>query len=252
MCLIAVSYFATPNYPLIVAANRDEAYERPAQPAHFWGENKNILAGRDQKAGGSWLGVTKQGKLAAVTNIRKTEQQKKRSRGQLVTDVLTATSKVETTCATIKEESDYYNGFNLLAYEREEFLYLSSETRKLEKLQPGLHVISNAERSISWPKTKRATERFQEAIDTYPEDELAAPLFNLLSDRKQPKTSHLPDTGVGIETEKLLAPIFIKSDSYGTRCQTVLFFHKSGKISFYEKRIEEGWQLNAFEFFTKN
>ncbi|GIU82487.1 MAG: NRDE family protein [Acidobacteria bacterium] len=248
MCLLVFAYRMHPEYEFIFAGNRDEFYSRPSEVAKFWEENPDVLAGRDLVHGGTWLGITRSGRFATVTNYRQPGQKEgKRSRGRLVSDFLMTQKSpkeyLEDICA-----SDY-TGFNLLVgdFLASEIAYFSNREDNLGAfriLQSGIYGLSNHLLDTEWHKVKRAKAFLEKALqrkEICPDE-----LFRFLEDRTQADESSLPNTGIGIELEKLLSPIFVETPIYGTRCSTVILLKKSGKLTF----IERNHQLKQEQKFT--
>lgn len=251
MCLIVFAYNVHPSYRLILAANRDEFYERPSSSADFWKDHPQVLAGRDLKSGGTWLGVTRVGKLAAVTNYRDPSSLKSDapSRGGLVSRYLTGKQNAQNYLKKISEQTGQYNGFNLLAGDDNDLFVFSSRGPK-QKLKPGLYGLSNHLLDTPWPKIKRAKKMMKGAMDKKG-PALEKDLFALLADRRVPPDEKLPSTGVGLEWERLLSPIFIESATYGTRSSTILMIGKNRRIRFVEKVFDgrkDPWIENSFSF----
>jgi uncharacterized protein with NRDE domain len=251
MCLIVLSYKTHPIYKLIFAANRDEFYERPTRPADFWEEHKGLLAGKDLKEGGTWLGITTKGKFAAITNYRDFNNIKKNasSRGHIVTDYLTQNIPVEKFAQKLILTSDEYNGYNFFFGGIDSLSYFSNETNKLEEISPGIHGLSNHLLNTPWPKVERSKRIFNEIIK---ENNLNIEnIFTLLMDRFAPPDEELPDTGVGIEIERLSSTIFISSAVYGTRSSTIVLIDKNDEAIFIERTYEPGttsWNERHFNF----
>jgi uncharacterized protein with NRDE domain len=251
MCLIFVAYENHPRYPLVVAANRDEFYRRPTAPAGFWPEHPALLAGRDLEGGGTWLGISRSGRFAAVTNYR--EPGKARvdapSRGHLVSAFLL---REDTPMQYLKRVSAHgadYNGFNLLAGDRSGFCWYSNRADGPRELSPGVYALSNHLLDTSWPKVARGRAGFQSILagETLDEDGL----LELLADRTTALEEDLPDTGVGPDLERVLSPIFISSERYGTRSSTVLCLDDEGRASFVERSYGPGGRVTGtvgFEF----
>lgn len=228
MCLILFAFRVHPMYPLIVAANRDEFLERPTAVADFWSDHEGILAGRDLAAGGTWLGVTRKGRFAAVTNFRDLRRSRPSvplSRGSLVVSALRGELDLTT--------GNRYDGFNLLFGNASRLQYSNNIDGSLSDVQPDVHGLSNYLLNTPWPKVHKAKAAFREAIAVeQPEPEA---LFNVLWDRSIAPDDQLPDTGIGIERERALSPAFISTTGYGTRCSTVVLFGSDGVIRFEER-----------------
>lgn len=240
MCLIVFSYKKHPQYPLIFAANRDEHYERPSRAARFWDNNPNILAGKDLKAGGTWMGINKWGEFSAITNYRDPEIEKENppSRGKLVFDFLQTDKNAQVYLSELQSHADQYMGFNLLAGSLDQLGYYSNQQDDILFLDSGLYGLSNHLLETSWPKVRRAKKNLSHIIQ---DDSITLePLFDLLADDREAPDEELPDTGIPKEIEKKVSPIFIKSDGYGTRCSTVLLIDHHGKATFAERRFKPG------------
>lgn len=236
MCLIFVAHRIHPRYPIIIAANRDEFYVRPTAGACFWTEAPEVLAGRDLKAGGTWLGVTRQGRFAAVTNVRGPVAQREgaMSRGRLVSQYLTQRAAPMEYCHTLLPNLDQYNGFNLIIGDEQRLCYLSSHPDGLHELSPGIYGLSNDRLDTPWPKVRKGKVMFERILERpmlSPDD-----LLRLLMDRRCPPDELLPDTGVGLRWERVLAPIFIASEFYGTRASTAILVANDGRVTFVERR----------------
>jgi uncharacterized protein with NRDE domain len=249
MCLILLAYRSHPDYPLILAANRDEFYDRPTAPAQFWSEAPRLLAGRDLRRGGTWLGVTRDGRWAAVTNFRETARTMTggRSRGELVKGFLAGGESPEAFFAQLNAEAGTYPGFNLLAGTPEELWYFSNRADGGRPLAPGLYGLSNALLDTPWPKVVRSRKALASAL-ALTGFSLEAELFALLADRRVPPDSDLPDTGFGLPWERLLSPPFILSPAYGTRSSTVLTLSGDGQASLIERTFPPG---EGPDFFTE-
>ena len=255
MCLIVFSYKQHPKYELVFAANRDENYERPTREAQFWNEHPHILAGKDLKAEGTWMGITKTGAFSALTNYRDPSISKEDppSRGQLVLDFLKDPSPPQQYLQHIDQYADRYMGFNLLAGNLDNIGYYSNQQRDIKLLNSGIYGLSNHLLDTPWPKIKRAKSSLNEVLQSDNISEEA--LFDLLADEEEASEEELPDTGIPKEIEKKVSPIFIKSDGYGTRCSTVLLIDNEGQVTFTERRFKAGTQQiineNRYQFSIK-
>lgn len=253
MCLILFAYEAHPQYRLIVAANRDEFYTRPTQAAAFWPDAPAVLAGRDLQHGGTWLGTTRAGRFAAVTNYRDpaTKINGAPSRGALVSDFLNSRQPPDTYMRELAARAGGYNGFNLLTGDAESLYYFSNRGGAPERLGPGVYGLSNHLLDTPWPKVARGKQTMAEAVRKgdalRPES-----LIEMLFDRVRAADAELPDTGVGIEIERVLSPLFIVSNGYGTRCSTVVLFDRAGKTTFVERTYDGAdasrWREARYEF----
>lgn len=237
MCLIAFAFKVHPQYPLILIANRDEFYQRPTRSAQFWEEEgyPEILAGKDLTANGTWLGVNRSGKWAALTNYRDLNHLKKNppSRGALTLDYLKTDISAHEYLNKIKENAQEYNDFNLLVGNREELLYYSNVSDSIIKIRPGIHGVSNALLNFPWRKLEIAKTELKTHLDQNNLDPKA--LFHILSDQTQEEEAYLPETGLPKEREKTISSIFITSKDYGTKCSTLLFLNNEGQIRFLER-----------------
>jgi uncharacterized protein with NRDE domain len=240
MCLIFVAVDSHPNYRIVIAANRDEFYDRPSAPASFWPDAPHLLAGRDLQAGGTWLGVTKTGRIAALTNYRDPEPNRTKapSRGKLVSNFLLSREKPVSFLEKISANAHRYNGFNLLVGQSTNLYYYSNRAEGIQPLGPGIHSLSNHLLDTPWPKV----EKGKQALSSLLTGESVDPesLFRFLLDRSAAPDGLLPDTGVGLEMERMLSPIFISSPGYGTRSSTVILLDRTGEVTFIEKSFKNG------------
>lgn len=241
MCLVLVGYHAHPNYPLIVAANRDEFYDRPTTPAAFWEDTPHVLAGRDEQAGGTWMGITRQGRWAAITNYRdpSARHDDAPSRGHLVADYLTEASSASTYIHEVATHGAQYNGFNILVGTPDELMYYSNRGGGVRTIPHGVHGLSNHLLNTAWPKVERGQRKLHRLIEKKSPLDVEQ-LLDLLNDTETPDDERLPDTGVGLAGERLLSPMFIKGDNYGTRSSTVLLVDASHHVTFVERTFEDG------------
>ena len=251
MCLILFAYNVHPSYRLVLAANRDEFYERPSSSANFWEDAPRVLAGRDLKGGGTWLGVTKKGRFAAITNYRDPASWKNDapSRGGLVSAYLCGHQSIGNYLDKISRQAQLYNGYNLILGDRCELFAYSNRGEK-QKLKSGIYGLSNHLLNTPWPKVSRGKKLLMAALDKKGA-ELEEALFDLLTDRKIPADDKLPDTGVGLEWERILSTIFIESPVYGTRSSTILLIGKNGRVKFVEKIYDgnpQEWVTSSFSF----
>jgi len=250
MCLILLAYQSHPRYFLIVAANRDEFFRRPAAPAAWWGDRSPVLGGRDLEASGTWLGVTRNGRFAALTNYRDPPAHRPEapSRGGLVTGFLESTQSPAHYLDALVSQSQAYNGFNLLVADRYDLLAYRNRGEGVQPLARGIHGISNGVLDEPWPKVMQGRAAVHDAIaaSDEPDPEI---LLQLLADRTQAVDSELPDTGIDREWERLLSARFIAAPGYGTRCSTVLLWDVEGKVRFIERSFDErGAELGTVEF----
>ena len=236
MCLILFSIDEHPRYPLIIAANRDESYARPSSALAFWPDAPQVAAGRDLKAGGTWLGITRQGRWAALTNYRQAGSYRldAPSRGRLVSDYLLSTMAPEEYVERLRPDAERYNGFNLLVGSGTEILYVSNRAGRHERVMPGSHGLSNHLLDTPWPKVTSGRQLLS-ALPDVAVKPLTGLLLEALHGRSAPLDAELPDTGVGIQRERVLAPSFIVSDTYGTRASTVILVDRAGAVSIVEQ-----------------
>jgi uncharacterized protein with NRDE domain len=244
MCLILLAHGAHPDYPLVIAANRDEYYRRPTAKAAFWQDHPRILAGRDLECMGTWLGVTRAGRFAALTNFRDPRERKTDapSRGQLVSDFLASEREPREYLEEVATRAQQYNGFNLLAGDVDGIFYFCSRTETMQQVSRGIHGLSNHLLDTPWPKVARGKQRLQAALADEPSTEA---LLDLLHDREPEAESELPDTGVGADLERVLSPALIVSPQYGTRASTAVLFGGDGCVSFSERTILPGGDTGA-------
>jgi uncharacterized protein with NRDE domain len=250
VCLIAVAYRVHPDYPLVVAANRDEFYTRPTAPAAFWDDEPSILAGRDLECMGTWLGVTRGGRFAAVTNFRDPSDQRAsaESRGTLVSRFLAGKGAAGEFMDEVEARADAYRGFNLIAYDSDGLYYYSNRGAEPISLAPGIYGLSNHLLDTPWPKVTRLRDRLSAALEPAPSVE---PLLAMMADTTMAPDGELPHTGVGPERERMLSAARIVSASYGTRCSTVVMQSRQGAIRFAERTYgPEGAELDSatYEF----
>jgi uncharacterized protein with NRDE domain len=233
MCLILVAWRSTAQFPCVIAANRDEFHRRAAEPAHWWPAEPQILAGRDLQAGGTWLGMTRSGRFAALTNYRDPEQRKPNtpSRGTLVTSILQSNAGVEETLRRLQQEGAAYNGFNLLFSDGERLAIYESMSGLGRELGPGIYGLSNHLLDTPWPKVQAAKSRLSAALAELPDTHSA---LALLRDEAPAPEESLPKTGMSVEWERLLSSAFIRSSAYGTRCSTVVRVDRQGHAAFDE------------------
>ncbi|WP_428310941.1 NRDE family protein [Hydrocarboniphaga sp.] len=240
MCLIAFAWQTDPQRPLVLIANRDEFQERPAAPLAFWEDAPEIAAGRDLREHGTWLGLSRRGRMAAVTNVREVSdmQKRARSRGALTTDFLRGTHSAAEHAAALSADAAQYGGYNLLLWDGRELVYASNRPNaNWHRVEPGVHGLSNAQLDTPWPKVRWAHRE----LDAWMHDRAAQPdtLLAAMTSRDVAADAELPDTGVGIEAERLLAPPFIYRPGYGTRCTTWLQIGGDHNARIRERRYDD-------------
>jgi uncharacterized protein with NRDE domain len=234
MCLIVLAVRTREDVPFVLAANRDEAHARPTAAADWWPEHPDIFGGRDLEKGGSWLAMTKSGRIAAVTNHRRVPLESRGpSRGWLVRDFVlgdeTARDYVE------RRKHDGFHSFNLIVWDGHEAWALGDDGVS-KNLGPGVHGLSNARVDDPWPKVTRTTAALEHAL-AGPPDHMVGALFEALADRNGAPDADLPSTGVGLQLERVLAPPFIVSPVYGTRSTSVVVT-RATEITFEERSFD--------------
>ena len=233
MCLIGLTWRPAPQPALVLAANRDEFHDRPSAPAAFWSDAPDVFGGRDLRSGGSWLAVSARGRVAAVTNVRRMIPPipQAPTRGALVADFVRGTASAAEFAQSLHAHADAYSGFNLLLFDGRELLYVDNHPAfEMARVTPGVHVVSNDQLDTPWPKALRLQAVLQREADS-------VPLFDALADRRPARDEELPDTGVGLQLERMLSPPFIVSPGYGTRCSTYVRVG-DGAIEFEERRFD--------------
>jgi uncharacterized protein with NRDE domain len=247
MCLILFSYKVHPKYKLMVAANRDEFYQRPTAPIHLWEDDPEILAGRDLEKKGTWMGVTKSGRFAALTNYRNPKEttEGKRSRGELVANALQFKGDIKEYMESLVRNNGSYPGYNLLAGDGDELYYYSNIGQELTKVTPGIYGVSNHLLNTEWPKVQAGKEGLAAILNGNQED-YVEPLLTLLQKADQAPDEKLPQTGVSLELERMLSPMFIKSEGYGTRSSTVLLMDE--KEIHYVERVFSFNEVNTQKY----
>lgn len=235
MCLIFFSIQKHPRYKMIVAANRDEFYDRPTEAAHFWKDAPYLLAGRDVAACGSWMGMTRSGKIAMLTNYRDPINIKSSapSRGALVSDFLVEEVSPEAYLARVEKQGADFNGFNLLVGNVDALWYYSNYRHGIDRLAPGFYGLSNHLLETPWPKVVRGKEKFQPLLQQHEIDPEA--IFALLRDEQRAPRAELPHTGLPEDREEALSSMFIKTENYGSRCSTVVLVDYANEVQFIER-----------------
>lgn len=240
MCTLLLAYRAHPDYRLVIAANRDEYYRRPTAPAQVWEDAPQVFAGRDLVHGGTWFGVTTTGRIAALTNYRDPSDLHRHgpSRGRIVSGFLEEEVAAGEYVERLRASTVAYGGYNLIVGDCEDLFCYSNKSDRTIRIEPGIHGLSNHLLDTPWPKVRRGKDglaRILAGKSLDPED-----LFAMLTDVTHPPDEELPDTGVGIDLERLLSPVFIRSAEYGTRCSTVLLVNREGEATFIERSFEGG------------
>ena len=235
MCVLFFALDQHPRYRLVFAANRDEGYDRPTAPAAWWDDCPDVLAGRDLNAGGTWMGVNRTGRWTALTNVRDlpAHRDDARSRGALTRAFLCGGESAERYAARVFAERDAYNPFNLLLGDGDAVWYVSTHTEAPEPLGPGVYGLSNATLNVPWPKVMRGRAAFETVLAQERPD--AEAFLAFLRDETRPLDDALPETGVGRAWERVLSPLFITSDDYGTRASMALLLTEDGQGHFAER-----------------
>lgn len=242
MCLLALAWRTHPDYPLILAGNRDERHARASAAAGLWSDAPEVLAGRDLEAGGTWLGTTTDGCFAVVTNYREGLNPTKapRSRGALTAEFLTGGSSPQACVAQVQSRAGEYGAFSLICGDGDSLWYFSNRGGDPKPVAPGIHALSNHLLDTPWPKVQTAKARLKLLLDS---DALTTDaLFRLLADRT-PAQGPLPDTGIGAELERRVSAAFVQDPVYGTRCSTLLLCDKHGGMRFTERRFDAAGEM---------
>jgi uncharacterized protein with NRDE domain len=237
MCLLAFAWKVHPDYPLILAGNRDERHARASAAAGLWSDAPEVLAGRDLEAGGTWLGVTTAGRYAVVTNYREGLNPRKapRSRGGLTSEFLLSTMPMADYMQTVQPHAADYGAFSLVGGDRDSLWYFSNRGGEPTPIVPGIHALSNHLLDTPWPKVQNAKAQLKLLLDT---DAVSVEtLLWILADRR-PAEAGLPDTGIGPELERRVSAAFVQDPVYGTRCSTIVMLHKDGGLTFSERRFD--------------
>lgn len=255
MCLLTFAWKTHPKYKLIFASNRDEFYKRNTAPAQFWQDQPQVLAGKDLEAGGTWMGLNKNGRFTALTNYRDIANIKSNapSRGMLTLDYLTGNDSPQAYLEDIFEGINDYNGFNLLVGNTEELYYLSNYQNKITPLSPGIYALSNALLDSDWFKVQRLKEKFTDIVDNQAIEE--GVLLDLMYDPTRATEEEVQRTGLPIERELMLSSMFIKSPNYGTSSSATMLIDYDNRISFTERvyNIETSEKLDQnFSFEVSN
>ena len=241
MCLLVLAWKTHPRYRLIVAANRDEFHDRPAAPLGWWPDDPRILAGRDLRGTGTWMGAARSGRFGVVTNFRELERPATDapSRGDLVTRFLSATTSPKEYLDDLRNRAPRYAGFNLLiGGPRSLYYYSNRDGLAAKPLEHGVYGLSNHWLDSPWPKLLRTRTRLSQLIAADRVDPES--LFGLLADRVPADLDETPDTGLPPEWERALSSPFVVHERYGTRCSTVLLVERDGRTTMCERRFDAG------------
>ncbi len=234
MCVLAFAWRVDPKWPLVLAGNRDELHSRPAAPLRRWLEAPQVLAGKDLLSGGTWMGVSERGRLAVVTNLRGfgTPEEGRPSRGLLVKDVLVGEGRW---AAPSSADLAEFNPLNLILAGGQGATFFANRPKVVRKdLGPGVYGLSNGDLDEPWPKTRKLKAALVDWLQG-PGDLEA--MFAVLADETRPLDSQLPSTGLDLERERLVSPIFIRNAQYGTRCSTIVRIGPGGRGEIAERRF---------------
>ena len=240
MCLIVFAWQVIPGLPLIAAANRDEFDDRAAARADWWEDYPQVYAGRDLRAGGTWMGITRDGRFAALTNVRAPAERRTdvRSRGELVANFLTGSMSTEDYVDQLRQQSQHYNGFNLLFGTAEQLVWFSNratdDARNGCAITPGVYGLSNASFDSPWPKVVRAKAEFASLLCQGATEDA---FFEMLTDTRKATDCRLPKTGIAIELERELSAVCINTPGYGTRASTVVKLDTRRQACLHERTI---------------
>jgi len=240
MCLIVFAWQVIPGVPLVAAGNRDEFFSRPTASAAWWNDHPQVYAGRDLQDGGTWMGISREGRFAAITNVRdpSTKRTDAPSRGALVADFLAADSTPEAYIDALQAHASEYNGFNLLVGDKDKLVWYTNAATQDERngklLAPGIYGLSNGSLDSPWPKVVRTKAQFSSLIcQGAPEDAY----FEMLTDTTRAPDCRLPKTGVSLEWERVLSAVCIQSPEYGTRTSTVVRLFGDGSAALEERAL---------------
>ncbi|MCY7293958.1 NRDE family protein [Alteromonas sp. a30] len=240
MCILFLAVNQHPRYPLIIAANRDEFYARPTAASQFWEDSPDVLAGRDLEAGGTWMGMNKNGRLAALTNIRAPSPPRieTRTRGELISNFLNSATAAQDYARILYKSFNRYRGYNLLFGHWDNLRVYNNHLNRIDNVKDGYYGLSNAWLDSPWPKIESGKANLEQICSTsdeiYHED-----LFDLLRDETKAPEAELPQTGIPSEHEKQLSSIFINIPDYGTRSSTVLTVNEMGHVNWFERTFNE-------------
>lgn len=241
MCLINFHFQDHPTYKLIVATNRDESYNRPTAPVQYWDDKPSILAGRDLLEMGTWLGVTKTGRFAALTNYRDFTKPTSgaKSRGEIVSGFLDSKMPPFIFLNSLRKNDADYAGFNIIVGNPNELYYYSNIEREIKQIPAGTHGLSNHLLNTPWPKVIKGKDKLKNYVNSHKKID-PNELLEILTDSEIAADELLPNTGVGIELERTLSPLFIQSPEYGTRSSTVILIDHDNKVTFVERTFNNG------------
>ncbi len=244
MCLILFALQQHDDYPLVVIANRDEYYTRPTETAHWWQDTPGIFAGRDLEARGTWMGVNRNGRFAAVTNVREPGKSEpaRLSRGKLTRDFLASRGSAEIFIKSIESSAQDYAGFNLLVGDSSGLFFFSNRYAGIRRIPPGIYGVSNGLFDEAWPKLTSGKLALATTVKTGFDNDA---LMQILTDHTIAEDEALPGTGVPLDIERMLSSRFIRSDDYGTRACSIVKFNRRQQIEFVEHNYDHGGIMDA-------
>lgn len=251
MCVLAFAWRAHPDWPLVLIGNRDERHDRASAPLSRWNDHRDVLGGLDLVSGGSWLGVSEAGRFAVVTNVRGYgwPEDGRPSRGLLVRDALTGEGDYADLST---DQLSQFNPMNLITVRDGQAAFCTNrpQSRRLT-LTPGVYGMSNGGLDDGWPKTRRLTGFLTAWLER--EEGAVEPLLGALRDDHRPQDHELPETGLGVERERLASAIFIENPIYGTLCSSVVRIAADGRGDFTERRFGPAGEVTgetrlAFQF----
>ncbi|GEK57845.1 NRDE family protein [Marinococcus halophilus] len=248
MCLIALAHQAHPWFPLVVVSNRDEFLERPTKRLHKW-QGEGIIAGKDLKQGGTWMGGSLSGRFAAVTNIRRPGMEAgEKSRGHLPLRFLR--NETKQALEAVQKDRNEYRGFNMIAGSGKEVFYLHNhkDGPHVERLTPGVHALSNASLNTPWPKVEKAKKQIETLLASSENTLHPESFFTAMRNAEPAADQDLPDTGIDKQLEKQLSSMFIDLPEYKTRCQTLFTVRKDGKITMIERMTDARTGTGRYEW----
>jgi len=241
MCLIVFAVDQHPQYKLVLAANRDEFFNRPTLEADFWPENNSILSGRDIQSKGTWLGINKNGRFIAITNFRDPQKNNPKaiSRGELSYQYLIQDEGVTPFLNILSKQRQFYNGFNLLLSDDgfDTIFHYSNVTNRSTKIESGIHGLSNHLLDTVWPKVRYGKNGISKIIQS--KTIKTNDLIELLKNDAVASDNLLPKTGISFDLEKKLSPVFISMNGYGTRCTTAILVDRNNDLTFHEVTYDE-------------
>lgn len=254
MCLLFLAIDAHPDYRIVAAANRDEFYARPTRRMHVWEDHDHVIAGRDLERGGTWFGVTRRGRWAAVTNYREAGQARSAtSRGALVTNFLASGAEPEDYVSEIAADAGAYSGFNLIAGTTSRAVYFSNRDNEMRPLGAGIYGLSNHLLDTPWPKVDVGKRSLLGLTRRKHLDRES--LYDIMNNGKRAADEELPESGVGIEWERLLSSAFVSGDDYGTRSSTIFLVNRHNRLKLEERTYDPdapgtlaGYSSVAYEF----